>query len=432
MGIRITLFFLALQLGLSAQITHDTIYFSGKKFVKHIVKGGESLNSIARLHQIKTTDIISSNNLSNQLFYNQLLYIPIYLNTSVSNKDIKVLNYLDSDSNITNIGLLMPYYLLSNDTMFNNDTLDISNRYYTKSEAALSFHIGVELALDSLRKKGKKIVLHTFDTNQESIEVNKIILSNQLAHMDIIIGPMYSKYFQMVCEKYGNDSSKRIISPLSRNDQGIQKFPSVYQIALTYKTQLDILIDYLIQHKLQERIIILNDSNETSFVAYAKYRFEKKNRSVEAYELKDTKVDEIREYFEDYQNILLLSRDQFFISKVLGSIGSIDSTSTIFAFESIMSYKNLDINNLMELNVHIPNSKAINLLDQHDLDFVLLFEKKFGTNSRKYSKEGYDIIMHFCGEANLYQFYQFEDSYKKNISAPIYYYSNYDLVPADK
>ena len=58
----------------------------------------------------------------------------------------------------------------------------------------------------------------------------------------------------------------------------------------------------------------------------------------------------------------------------------------------------------MELNVHIPNSKAINLLDQHDLDFVLLFEKEFGTNSRKYSKEGYDIIMHFCGEANLYHF----------------------------
>ena len=63
-----------------SQVTHDTIYFTGKTHVKHVVKGGESLNSIAQLHNVTAIDIRDANELSKRLYYNQLLYIPIYLN----------------------------------------------------------------------------------------------------------------------------------------------------------------------------------------------------------------------------------------------------------------------------------------------------------------------------------------------------------------
>ena len=412
-----------LVLELSAQTGHDTVYFSGKKFVEHVVKGGESLKSIAILHQVKTSDIKESNELNKRLFYNQLLYIPVYLNPRekdlFSVKDL-IVEKSKSDKSITNIALLMPYYLVENDSV-----------YYNKSESALSFHVGVELAIDSLRKAEKNIILHSFDTNQDSVEVRNIVYSNQLDDMDIIIGPMYSRLFKILCKRYGNDKSKTLISPLSRDNKEILEFSSVYQIALTYKVQIDILTKYLIRNKIRERIIILNEEKDEGITTYLKYKFRKNNKTVESFTITHTNVDSIRRYFVENQNVFLLSIDKAFISTMLGSIGSIDSVSTVFSFESITSYDNLDITNLMELNVHIPNSRDIDYSNHYDLSFISLFEKEYNTNFRKYSKQGYDIIMHFCGNSNIYDFKQYKRGCYENISGTIFHYEDYDLFPVD-
>ena len=44
-----------------------------------MVKGGESLRSIAELHQVKVAAIKDANELERRLYYNQLLYIPLVL-----------------------------------------------------------------------------------------------------------------------------------------------------------------------------------------------------------------------------------------------------------------------------------------------------------------------------------------------------------------
>ena len=82
------IFFILLTVQTSAQ-TYDTIIFSGKKFLEHFVKGGESLKKIAKLHNVKTSEIKDANELNKRLFYNQLLYIPIYL-TKVDEKAVSV------------------------------------------------------------------------------------------------------------------------------------------------------------------------------------------------------------------------------------------------------------------------------------------------------------------------------------------------------
>jgi hypothetical protein len=417
-------------LNLSAQTAYDTVYFSQKKFVKHVVKGGESLTSIAALHKVKISEIQQANELAKRLYYKQLLYIPIYLTNkdeeSISVKKL-ILEEDDSDNSTTHIALLMPYYLLK------NEALDISNTY-NESEPALSFHIGVDLAIDSLRRAGKKIVLHTFDTNKDSVQVRKIVASNQLNGMDIIIGPMHSNLFQILCQKYGQDATKILISPLSRDNKAITQFPAVYQIALTYKAQAELLANYLIKNKLDERIIILNDKKEEGLAVYLKDKFKKHNKVVESFEITSTNIASITKYFAESQNVLLLSRDKTQIMQMFGSISAIDAFSTVFTFEvieSIASYDNLEINNLMKVDVHIPFSRSIDASNDYDLNFLALFEKEYPTNVRKYSKEGFDIIMHFCGSTSIFDFKQSKTGYFQNISVPIYHYLDYELVPIE-
>ena len=56
-------FIVLLSLNLSSQTAYDTIFFSGKKFIEHVVKGGESLRSIAVLHKVTTSEIKVANEL---------------------------------------------------------------------------------------------------------------------------------------------------------------------------------------------------------------------------------------------------------------------------------------------------------------------------------------------------------------------------------
>lgn len=417
---------------LIAQVKYDTIYFSGNKFIEHIVKGGESLRSIAGLHKVTTQEIKDANELERRLYYNQVLYIPI--SSEEKEKSLMFRNQLvskqvDIDTSVIHIALLMPYYLKRNEIMYENidDTLGIHNRLYPKSEAALSFHVGVELAIDSLRRVGKHIVLHTFDTNYDSLQVFRLVNSNQLNSMDIIIGPMFSHLFQIVCKKYGDDADKILISPLSRENKGIIGYSSVYQIALTYKVQVEILSNYLINHNSLERIVIIHDKKEKRLALYSRNKFLNKNINVEIFEIDNPNINSLRECLVDSQNVLLLSREKTYISTILGAIGSIDSSTTLFSFESIMSYDNLDITNLMELDVHIPNSRSINPSNNFDSRFLLSFENEFQTNPGKYTKQGYDIIMHFVGYSKLYNFKKIPNGYYENISGPLFHYSDFEL-----
>ena len=172
--ILLLVFFISI-LNVNAKIVRDTVEFDGVLYVEHFVKVGESLNKISKLHNVKVSEIMKANELNSRLTYNQLLYIPVNLNNP-SSLDHK--KHYNSNEEELNLALLMPYYLIKNDTMFNDfeDTDNIESIYYNLSEAALSFHIGVTLALDSLRNQGKEIVLHTFDTNKDSLKVKNLVV----------------------------------------------------------------------------------------------------------------------------------------------------------------------------------------------------------------------------------------------------------------
>ena len=115
---------------------------------------------------------------------------------------------------------------------------------------------------------------------------------------------------------------------------------------------------------------------------------------------------------------------------MLSSIGSIDSNSTVYTFESIKSYDNLDITNLMELNVHIPNSNYLNYEDNFDISFLKLYQKEYDTNIGRYTQTAYNLIMQFCGDNKIYKFKKSKKGYNENVKCPIYHYSDYTLVPA--
>ena len=444
MGIINKIFVVFLMLSvfaLSGQTATDTVFFDGDIYVKHIVNAGESLKSIANFHKVKTADIIDNNDLQKQLYYNQLLYIPITKGnqySSINSSDLIIKKQIKKssvirDTSVLNIALLMPYFLIKNDTMFNDfdDDKETSNIYYNGSEVALSFHAGLKLAIDSLRKKGRKICLFTFDTNRDPLKVRKIVNSNHLDNMDVIIGPLHSSNFKILCEKYGDDTSKILISPLSKNTENVNKYKAVFQISPSFQLQTDIIIEYVLKNHIKDRIIVINQIGHQGKSAYVKHLFNEQNKIVETFTLEHTNVDSIRKMFTDKQVVIIPSENKAFVSKILGSIGGMDSTSLVFGLSDWKKYDNLDIHNLMFLDVLFPDPFYQSTKSKHDITFINLFEKKYNTNQAKYSHIAYNIIMHFCTDLSLFDFKNITSGGKVNSYAPLHHYIDYKLVPLE-
>ena len=426
---------------LSGQTETDTVFFDGDIYVKHIVKAGESLKSIAKLHKVKTADIIDNNEIEKRLYYNQLLYIPIFYNQQESknnSSDLSIQKQIENfsepkDTSVLNIALVMPYFLVKNDTMFNDfeDVTEIPNIYYKGSEVALSFHVGVELALDSLRKQGKNICLHTFDTNKDTLKVHQIVNSNALENMDIIIGPLYANNFRILCEKYGDDTTKILISPLSKNTKNVKKYKSVYQLSPSFQVQQKIIMDYVLKYHKQDRVIVLNGKGYEGKSAYIKHLFNQQEREVETFTIEYTKVDSIRKIFTEKQVVIIPSENKAFVSKMLGAIGGMDSTSFVFGLYDWKKYDNLDIHNLMFLDVKFPDPYSFSNFSNHDISFLNLFEKKYNTNQAKYTHIAYNIIMHFCFDFSLFDFQKLNGGGSINTIAPLHHYVDYVISPVE-
>ncbi|MGY8866147.1 MAG: hypothetical protein ACKVJK_11020, partial [Methylophagaceae bacterium] len=154
-------------------------------------------------------------------------------------------------------------------------------------------------------------------------------------------------------------------------------------------------------------------------------------KEVETFTMMSTKVDSTRNIFNEKQVVIIPSENKGFVSKILGSIGGMDSTSFVFGLYDWKKYDNMDIHNLMFLDVTFPDAYSFSKFSKHDISFLNLFEKKYNTNQGKYTHIAYNIMMHFCSNFSYFKFQNVRNGGKTNTYAPLHHYSDYQLVPVN-
>jgi|TARA_B110000914_G_C15513332_1_gene471995 hypothetical protein len=421
------LLFLFLSASVYSQESNDTIFINNNTYVKHIVEINESISDIANYYNISVDKILETNETSLKLYYKQVLYIPIKI---IRKKPL--FNLLKSNKKL-DVALLLPFYKNLNDTLVASfKKKDAADKVILgKSNMALDFMQGITLALDSLEKLGLNINLVVYDTRNDSLKVVEIIKSKILDTVDIIIGPIYSKNMQLVCDKYGNDKDKIIISPLSKSSDFLKGNPSSVQINTPFKIQSKIITKCIEEKYKHIDIIICYEDKEKGLASYMQRILSKKLKNIKKMEMVFTHIDSIREQFLDSQIIILPSYDRAFVSKMLSSLGGIDSSFVVFGLSNLKNYDHLDIDNLMHLDVHFPDPYYFNKHTVRDSLFLYNFEDKFLSSPNRFSLIAYNIMMHFCNENTLYNLEKYNlNSGKINVYAPLVRYSDYFLERA--
>ena len=422
-------FIIILFLMLSANVfANDTIQVDNQFYIKHIVGNNDSFSKISKKYRVSIKDIIEHNDINSDLYYKQLLYIPLDSGDVIRDFQFKRLKL---DSTKINIAIILPFYVSRNDTLSKSfeDIEDANNFIYERSKVSLSFFQGAQLALDSISSLGKKINVFVYDSENDSVAIEQLINSNDLALMDIIIGPLYSSNINLVAKKLKNNNNLKIVSPFSRNTEQISGHNNVYQINTPFKNQSELIVNQLKKYK-DEKIIIVFEEKDKSYSSYISNQLRKNNIIHYKNKLIFTHVDSIRQTFDSNQVAGVPSFDTVFVSKVLGSLGSIDSSFTIYGLSNWKDFDNLDINNLMKLNVHFFDPFYFNNNSGFFLDFQKKYEKEYNMTVDKYSSLSYQIIFHFLTDLSQFNFerYRFNHGFV-NTNCQLVKYEDYELVP---
>jgi len=423
------LLFVFLSTSVYSQNSNDTIFINNDYYVKHIVKVNESISDIADYYNISVNKILETNETNLQLYYNQVLYIPLKISKKKS-----LFNLLKNDKKI-DIALLLPFYKNLNDTLVASfeEAEDAEKVILSKSAMALDFMQGVHLALDSLQRLGMNINLIVLDTQNDSAKTLDIIKSKMLDTVEVILGPIYSRNMQLVSDRYGNDKNKLIISPLSKSSEFLKGNPSSLQINTPFKIQSKIISRFIEEKYKSINVIICFDEKEKGLAKYIERSLSKKLKNINKMEMVFTHIDSIRDQFLDSQIIILPSYNRAFISKMLASLGGIDSSFIVFGLSNIKNYDHLDVENLMQLDVHFPDPYYFNKHSIKDSLFLYNFEEKFLSSPNRFSLVAYNIMMHFCNQNTLYSFEKYNlNSGKVNINAPLVRYSDYFLEKVER
>ena len=164
--------------------------------------------------------------------------------------------------NELNIAVFLPLYLDMNDTINKIDTTIITEniperKIYNKSENFISFYQGVLMAVDSLKNKGYRINLYTYDTDKDRKRIDSILYSPGFVEMDLIIGPPYSTTFD-VAAQYAQNHHIPIISPLSDKTSSIENNPYVVQLNTTQDIIYSKTADYIYNKHRNSNIVVVH------------------------------------------------------------------------------------------------------------------------------------------------------------------------------
>ncbi|MFO7869438.1 MAG: LysM peptidoglycan-binding domain-containing protein [Bacteroidales bacterium] len=411
----------------------QSVHEEQKEYIFHTVKPKETIYSITKKYDINERTLYSLNgNLSRwkPLSVDDVLKIPapentetyIYCDTITRKRSQeKLLTPLLAECFDTtktprtsyNIALLLPFFLeANNDLDDDTDIIDKQRDIFKPSIPFIEYYEGVLLGIDSLRKRGISINLHTFDVNKDSLEALTTLRKLENKNLDLIIGPVFPSIFNIIY-RFADKNQIPIVSPLAASDYILEKHPLAIQInpperlrhnkvakkILTQKTEKEKKHIILVYNSVVLEEQQVNHCHKTIQKVYNEDTISNDSIVITDILFPEDKIEGLKNAMdEDAENIIVVvSRNQAFITNLVTQLywHIKDYPINLYAFSSWEQYENIELNFLFELQLRYSTSGYIDYSSDSVCTFVETYRSFFKTEPSRFSFQGYDHILYF-------------------------------------
>lgn len=269
----------------------QTIRIKKKKrlnnFITHKAVKKERTKKIAQNYGIDIYDILEINSkLGKSVYRGQTIKIPVEPDIDEPEEDtpetpksqitdrlinidsLNCTNYFLNRGIIYNVALMLPFYLDDLDQLNYPDSITDEIDFeslpyeYEKSFRFIQYYEGFMLAVDSIKKSGMQINIFVYDLGNDTEQATKILQNREFMFMDLIIGPIFSKSFEVVSE-FAKLHNISIVNPFSSREEILFDNSSVYKIQSSEYDQFNNAIDFVMNNFADDNIIIVRQTSYT-------------------------------------------------------------------------------------------------------------------------------------------------------------------------
>ncbi len=307
------------------------------------------------------------------------------------------------DSTYT-IAFLLPF---NNGKIFIRN-LENSDFYFPgESQTSIEYYQGALLAVDSLVKQGMNMRLLTYDVGNDTATVNAILNKPILKTANLIIGPL-NGYALKATAEYSAREHIPLLSPLSATS--IPSDPNQFYILAnaTMRTHCEQIYEYLLQHDLTHRIILLYRNRDEDlellkyFREYSAKKIAQENRPLIFTELNDSlRKNHARlqdSLFRTNKNIVIvLSNSETFVRGVLKQVADIkaDYDIQVVGMPTWLNFDMVPEDFFDSSKVIITSSYFLDKSSVNAINFKNSYTNKFKVNPSEYAVLGYDEMFYF-------------------------------------
>jgi ABC-type branched-subunit amino acid transport system substrate-binding protein len=453
-----------------------TQVINGKEYWIHTVKKGQSLYMICKAYGVDLNEVIRENpDVKEGLKADQKLRIPTGKVIETPKKTTKKASSeppevkpppppppppeeevpcgsVKRPDKPLNIALMLPLYLDEVDSIqVNNPPANPEDTY--KSLKFIQFYEGFRLAVDSLQKNGFSGKVFVYDVGKDTMKTKKLLRNPDLKNMDLIIGMIYQKNFQMVAD-FAQKNGIWIVSPLSERSQILANHSRVFKVLPSKESMAGELAAYLAVNNRDAKIFIIRNGQYRDKDAddQAKAACQKENLDVA---VTDGYGAAISRLSKENENVLVaFTENKVYALEMLTKLNELKNeySISVIGLPRWDKIEGLEDDYLVNMKVHIMAPDFVDYQNHEVIKFVNRFTEIYKTDPNSLAFQGFDVGYYFLSALQKYgknmgrcirefhtrplqtdfQFKQTGNNGFENQHWEIYKYDNYRLVRAGK
>lgn len=304
-----------------------------------------------------------------------------------------------------NVAMMLPFVT--------NKFNAFDSEIYAKSEWAIQYYGGAQIALDRLKNEGISLNINTLDTQGNEGKVNTEISNNPaIQNADLIIGPYRSVNVRQVAQ-YAKDKQIPVVSPYSAASNVSNDNPFLVQVNPSLNTHIEKITEHaLSKFNADQIVLVVRDKAEEKArlsLFQDAHKTIKKSDDVSAFREfvieDDGKYDDLDVAIADYivqggSTVFIVPTwaNEVFVNNFLRQVEiarkSYDQV-TIYGMPQWMEYANTDYTYFEKLDVHLSNSFFIDKNTDNTRAFRQIFYDRYGKRADKAAYLGYDVMLYF-------------------------------------
>jgi len=308
--------------------------------------------------------------------------------------------------------------------------LNSDGQKVAETERMVEYYEGFLLAIDSLKRTGTSIDLHTYNSGETGNQLSEILQKEEMKNMDIIFGPLHTAQIKPLAD-FAQKNGIRLVVPFTSRDNTVYNNAAVYQINTPQSYFYSEVYEHFTRQFPRANVIFLQSSATDKNDFIKGLRDELQSKSIPM-----TTLSESADYIA-MRGAMRNDRDNFFIPtsgdkailiKTLPQLTMVarDSMQTtkvhLFGYPEWQTYTNDYLSTFFELDTYFYSSFYTNNLLQEPQDFIRKFHHWYGKDPENrypsYSMLGFDTGFYFLKGLALYGT-AFDDNLKNMRFVPI-------------